>query len=461
MSESRALKGDMTQGNPAKLILAFSVPLLFGNVLQQMYNMVDSIVVGNYVGTIALAAVGAGGPIIWMLVSLFMGIGNGASIIVSQYFGAGNLKKVSDTVDTIYTATIVGAIPLTIVGACLAGPMLKLIRTPDDTFADARLYMIIVFIGVIFTMGYNMNSSIMQSLGDSRTPLLLLAISCVINIVLDLFLVIVVQMGVAGVALATIIAQAISWITGIFLINRRFTFIHVNVLKFGFDKELFRQIIRLGLPAGLQQMLFSFGTLTLQSLVNSYGSNFIAGFNGANKIDMFAFFPTQSFGMALTTYVGQNIGAGKLDRVKSGLKATLQMSIVTGIGAMAIVLIGGPTMMRLFSQDPQVIEAGMIYLRPVMYGYLLFAVQNTFLSVLRGAGDMVFPMITSILSLWLFRLPAAYLYTSLWGKEALFYCYGTGWLIGMIMSMIYYFRGSWKKKAVVSRTEDEPVPEEA
>ena len=461
MSEAQALRGDMTRGNPAKLILAFSIPLLFGNILQQMYNMVDSIVVGNYVGTIALAAVGAGGPIIWMMVSLFMGIGNGASIIISQYYGAGDLKKVSDTVDTIYTATMVGAIPLTIAGVCLSGPMLRLIRTPADTFADARLYMIIVFAGVIFTMGYNMNSSIMQSLGDSKTPLLLLAISCVLNIVLDLVLVIQVGMGVAGVAVATIIAQAVSWIAGIYLINRRFTFINVNLLKFGYDRYLFRQIIRLGLPAGLQQMLFSFGTLTLQSLVNSYGSSFIAGFNGANKIDMFAFFPTQSFGMALTTYTGQNIGAGKMERVKSGLKATLHMCIVTGLAAMAIVLLGGPTMMRLFSQDPEVIEAGMIYLRPVMYGYLLFAVQNTFLSVLRGAGDMVFPMVTSILSLWLFRLPTAYLYTSLWGKEALFFCYGTGWLIGMTMSMIYYISGKWKAKAVVSAPVDEPSPEEA
>ena len=244
-----------------------------------------------------------------------MGIGNGATVIISQYFGAGDLKKVSDTVDTIYTTGIVGALPISVIGILLSGPLLRLINTPDNTFFDARLYMIIIFAGTIFSLGYNLNSAIMQSLGDSKTPLFLLAIACGLNVVLDLLFVIVFHWGVAGVAVATILAQAISWIVGIFLINRKYEYIHVNLLKFFFDKGLFQKIIGLGLPAGLQQMLFSVGTLALQSLVNGYGSDFMAGFNGANKIDMFAFFPAQSFGMALTTFVGQNIGAGKMHRV--------------------------------------------------------------------------------------------------------------------------------------------------
>ena len=256
MSESKGIRGDMTAGSPMRLILAFSIPLLLGNVLQQMYNMVDSIVVGNYVGTTALAAVGTGFPIIYMMVALFMGIGNGATVIISQYFGAGDLKKVSDTVDTIYTTGIVGALPVSVVGILLSGPLLRLINTPDNTFFDARLYMIIIFAGTIFSLGYNLNSAIMQSLGDSKTPLFLLAIACGLNVVLDLLFVIVFRWGVAGVAVATILAQAISWIVGIFLINRKYEYIHVNLLKFFFDKGLFQKIIGLGLPAGLQQMLF-------------------------------------------------------------------------------------------------------------------------------------------------------------------------------------------------------------
>ena len=286
MSESKGIRGDMTADSPMRLILAFSIPLLLGNVLQQMYNMVDSIVVGNYVGTTALAAVGTGFPIIYMMVALFMGIGNGATVIISQYFGAGDLKKVSDTVDTIYTTGIVGALPVSVIGILLSGPLLRLINTPDNTFFDARLYMIIIFAGTIFSLGYNLNSAIMQSLGDSKTPLFLLAIACGLNVVLDLLFVIVFHWGVVGVAVATILAQAISWIVGIFLINRKYEYIHVNLLKFFFDKGLFQKIIELGLPAGLQQMLFSVGTLALQSLVNGYGSDFMAGFNGANKIDI-------------------------------------------------------------------------------------------------------------------------------------------------------------------------------
>lgn len=206
MSESKGIRGDMTAGSPMRLILAFSIPLLLGNVLQQMYNMVDSIVVGNYVGTTALAAVGTGFPIIYMMVALFMGIGNGATVIISQYFGAGDLKKVSDTVDTIYTTGIVGALPVSVVGILLSGPLLRLINTPDNTFFDARLYMIIIFAGTIFSLGYNLNSAIMQSLGDSKTPLFLLAIACGLNVVLDLLFVIVFRWGVAGVAVATILA---------------------------------------------------------------------------------------------------------------------------------------------------------------------------------------------------------------------------------------------------------------
>ena len=230
MSESKGIRGDMTAGSPMRLILAFSIPLLLGNVLQQMYNMVDSIVVGNYVGTTALAAVGTGFPIIYMMVALFMGIGNGATVIISQYFGAGDLKKVSDTVDTIYTTGIVGVLPISVIGILLSGPLLRLINTPDNTFFDARLYMIIIFAGTIFSLGYNLNSAIMQSLGDSKTPLFLLAIACGLNVVLDLLFVIVFHWGVAGVAVATILAQAISWIVGIFLINRKYEYIHVSLL---------------------------------------------------------------------------------------------------------------------------------------------------------------------------------------------------------------------------------------
>lgn len=285
MSSQQSSHGmtDMTQGRPARLIFFFALPLLVGNIFQQLYNMVDSIVVGRYVGTIALAAVGTGFPLIFMLSSLFMGLGIGATVMVAQYYGAQDHEKVRRTVDTIYTALVVGTIPLTVIGLLLTDPLLWLMNVPADTMADARTYVLIVFGGIVGTLGYNVNAGILQGLGDSRTPLLFLAIACVINIVLDLTFVIVFDMGVAGVAIATIIAQIFSWIFGIFYINRKYPMLQIHPFSFRFDRQLFSQLIRLGIPAGIQQALFSLGIMTLQALVNRYGADFIAGFNGCKQ----------------------------------------------------------------------------------------------------------------------------------------------------------------------------------
>ena len=302
----------MTSGSPYRLILSFTMPLLLGNIFQQLYNMVDSVVVGNVIGDKALAAVGTGFPIIFMLSSLFMGIGTGATIMISQFYGARDLERVNQTVNTIYTALIIGIIPLSLIGIFLSEPLLHMMKVPDDgTLEMAKTYMIIIFIGVIGNLGFNINAGILQGFGDSRTSLLFLMIATVINIVLDLVLTITIPMGVAGVALATIIAQIVSWLFGVFYINRHYDFISIRPHKFYFQKELFFQAMRLGIPSGIQQALFSIGIMFMQSLVNSYGSSFMAGFNGANKIDTFAFLPVQSLSNALTTYTGQNIDVYK------------------------------------------------------------------------------------------------------------------------------------------------------
>ena len=322
--EKKTTSIDMTSGSPYRLILSFTMPLLLGNIFQQLYNMVDSVVVGNVIGDKALAAVGTGFPIIFMLSSLFMGIGTGATIMISQFYGARDLERVNQTVNTIYTALIIGIIPLSLIGIFLSEPLLHMMKVPDDgTLEMAKTYMVIIFIGVIGNLGFNINAGILQGFGDSRTSLLFLMIATVINIVLDLVLTITVPMGVAGVALATIIAQIVSWLFGVFYINRHYDFIKIRPHEFYFQKELFFQAMRLGIPSGIQQALFSIGIMFMQSLVNSYGSSFMAGFNGANKIDTFAFLPVQSLSNALTTYTGQNIGAGNQHRVKEGLKASL------------------------------------------------------------------------------------------------------------------------------------------
>lgn len=254
---------DMTQGSPARLILFFALPLLVGNMFQQLYNMVDSIVVGRFVGSTALAAVGTAFPVVFLLSSMFMGLGIGAMVMVSQFYGAGDAERLKATIDTIYTALIVGIVPLSIVGILVSRPIIALLAVPADTADQCWIYMVIVLGGLIGSLGYNANSGILQGLGDSKTPLLFLVIACIINIVLDLLFVVVFHWGVAGVAIATIIAQAFSWIFGIFYINKKYPQIHIHPFCFKFDKALFGQIVKLGVPAGVQQALFSFGVMAM------------------------------------------------------------------------------------------------------------------------------------------------------------------------------------------------------
>lgn len=456
--EKRTSSIDMTSGSPYRLIISFTLPMLLGNIFQQLYNMVDSIVVGNVIGDQALAAVGTGFPIIYMLSSLFMGIGTGATVMISQYYGARDLEKVDHTINTIYMALLVGVVPLTLIGVFLSEPLLRLMQVPDDgTLEMAKTYMIIIFIGVIGNLGFNINAGILQGFGDSRTSLLFLMIATVMNIVLDLAFTIPIPMGVAGVALATIIAQIASWLFGVFYINRRYDFIRIRPRRSNFRKTLFVQAMRLGIPSGIQQALFSIGIMFMQSLVNSYGSTFMAGFNGANKIDTFAFLPVQSLSNALTTYTGQNIGAGNQHRVKEGLKASVIMSVVCCLVVGALLYPTSAFMMRMFSQNPEVIDAGVAYLHGVLPFYFLLALSFMFNSVLRGAGDMLVPMISSFISLWLARLPAAYLLAYFFEKETIYYSYAIGWALGVIISGLYYATGKWKNKSIVARTQKEEL----
>lgn len=436
----------MTEGNAFKIILAFAFPMLIGNVFQQLYNMVDSIVVGNYVGKIALAAVGTGFPIIFLMSALFIGIGIGATILISQFIGAGDIDNVRKTSQTIYTAMILSAIPISIIGIVFCEPILLLINTPPNVLPMAKQYMLVIFAGMIGSFGFNINAGILQGFGDSKSSLLFLAIATVINIVLDLLFVIVFNWGVRGVAIATIIAQACSWVFGMIYMKRKYEILNFQITKFYFDKEIFKKILKLGLPTGIQQALFSVGIMSMQSIVNGYGSDFMAGFNAANKIDTFAFMPIQSFANAVTTFTGQNIGAGRLDRVHKGTVAAITMSLI--ISALALVVIPlGPFILKMFSSDPAVIDAGMIYLSNVMPLFLLLAIVFTLNAVIRGAGESVIPMIGSLISIWLGRIPAAYYIAANIGKEYLFYSYGVGWVLWLLISGPYYLSGRWKAKS--------------
>jgi putative MATE family efflux protein len=365
---------NMTVGSPAGHIFYFALPLLAGSFLQQLYNMVDSWVVGNYVGDAALAAVGVGAPVIFMFASLFMGLSTGGTVVIAQFYGAGQPERVRDAIDTIYTALVAAAIPVTLFAVAMVKPLLTMLQVKSDAYHDAWLYLIIVCAGIIGTIGYNINSGILSGLGNSRTTLLFLLISSVINIVLDLVLVIVCGMDVAGVAIATIIAQICSWLFGLWYINKKYPHIAIRPFCFRFDRQLFRQIMGIGLPAGIQMSLVAIGSMVVMSKINSFGKEFTAAYNVGSKIDSMIFLPIQSLSTAVTAFVGQNIGAKKPDRVRQGIRITVLSSVVWSLMCLVVIPLG-PMLVSFFSDTPLVISSGVNYLKCITPFYIPFAVM--------------------------------------------------------------------------------------
>ncbi len=441
---------DMTKGSPAKLVVRFTIPLLFGNVLQQMYNIVDSIVVGNFVGSDALAAVGNSFIVMFLLFSLFAGVGMGATILISQFKGADNKEKIQTTVDTMYIFMLIGGSIIGIVGFIFAPFFLQLLNTPEGVLTDMSVtYLRTVFLGTLATFGYNMNNSILQGLGDGKSSLLFLAISTVINIVLDLLFVAVFGMGVFGVALATIISQSFAFIFGIFYINKKIALFKIAFTKMQFSGEILKKSLTIGLPAGLQNILVSLGVMVLQRLVNSFGSDFMAGYSAAAKVDAFVFMPIMSFSMAMTTYVGQNVGAKRLDRVKQGVRSTLAITIGMSIVLCVLSIVFGEFLLRAFTDDADVIFVGQEYIRRIMPCFPLLSIIFVLNASVRGAGETVIPMVCTLVSFLGARVPSAYIYTHFFGEYNMFWCFGTGWLVGVIIIVPYYLSGRWKNKKLI------------
>ena len=436
---------NMTVGSPAGHIFYFALPLLLGSFLQQLYNMVDSWVVGNYAGDASLAAVGVGYPVIFMFTSLFMGLSGGGTVVIAQFYGAGNMGRVRDTVDTVYTAFMASAIPITLLALGLVKPVLLLMQVRADAWAESWLYLTVVSAGLVGAIGYNLNAGILGGLGNSRTTLLFLAISSVMNIVLDLVFVLGLGMGVLGVALGTIISQAFSWLFGLFYINRRYPAIAIRPFCRRFDRALFRQIMGIGLPAGIQMSLVALGAMVVMSKINSFGKEFAAAYNVGSKLDSLAFLPVQSLSNAVTAFVGQNTGAKRPDRVRRGIRMTVAASVVWS--AVMLVLIPlGPTLVGFFSDTPAVIHSGTVYLRCIMPFYVLFSVMFCLNNAMRGAGDSLFPMLDVIFSLILVRVPAVYWFADHYGPDYMYYGVGVGWCVGFTLSVVYYLSGRWRRK---------------
>lgn len=444
---------DMTVGSPAGHIVLFALPLLAGSFLQQLYNMVDSWVVGNYVGDAALAAVGVGFPVIFMFTSLFMGIANGGTVVISQYYGAGKLDRVHDAVDTIYTAFVAAALPVTLLALALVKPLLAVLRVDPAAYHEAWAYLMIVCGGLVGTIGYNTNAGILNGLGNSRTTLLFLSVAAVMNIGLDLALVLLAGWGVVGVAVGTVVSQTFSWLFGLFYINRRYPQIAIHPFCFRFDRVLFRQVMTIGLPAGLQMSLVSLGAMAVMSKVNSYGKAFTAAYNVGSRLDQMAFLAVQSLTNAVTAFVGQNTGAKKPERVRRGVRAAAAMSAGWCLAMTALLTALAPQLVGAFSPEADVIRSGVSYLRCIMPFYVLFGTFYILNGAMRGAGDSVFPMVNVLLSLILVRVPVVYLLANRFGPGAMYYGIGIGWCVGFTLCVIYYLSGRWKRHGSLAEAE--------
>ena len=440
---------NMTVGSPAGHLLHFALPLLLGSFLQQLYNMVDSWVVGNFVGDSALAAVGVGWPVVFMFSSLFMGLANGGTVVIAQFYGADKMDRVRDAVDTIYTAFTFAAIPVTLFSVAMVKPLLVILRVDPAAYDDTALYLLVVCAGIIGTIGYNLNSGILGGLGNSRTTLLFLVISTGINITLDLVFVLVFHWAVFGVAFATIIAQICSWLFGLFYINRNYPDIAIRPFCRRFDSELFRQILSIGLPAGLQNSLVAIGSMAVLSKINSFGEVYTAAYNVGSKIDSLTFLPIQSLSIAVTSFVGQNIGAKRLDRARQGIRVTVAAALVWSTVCLVIIPIG-PQLIAIFSDTPAVMAAGGRYLLCVMPFYIPFSVMFSLNNAMRGAGDSMFALIDVILSMILVRVPVVYVLANAFGPDYMFLGIGVGWSVGCLLSVLYYFFGRWKRHGALT-----------
>ena len=432
---------DMTSGSIIKQIVLFSLPLMFGNIFQMLYNTVDSIVVGNYVSTQALAAVGSTTMIINMLVFFFNGFSVGAGVVISRFFGAKEFDRFHKAIETTMAATFILCVVLTIVGILGVKPMLRFMDTPDDVFADATTYLTIYFLGFSGLLIYNMGSGILRAIGDTIRPLYFLILTSVLNIILDLAFVKGLHFGIEGVAYATIISQFVSAILIMVLLITSRDVYRLTLRDLKVDPDIIRLIVMVGLPAGVQSVITAFSNVFVQSYVNYFGSACMAGWSSYNKLDSFIMLPMQSMAMAATTFVSQNVGAGKIKRAEDGTRVSIILSLLTtGLIALLLYIFARPAI-RMFSAEEAVIEYGALFIHTNVFFLLFNCINHTLAASLRGRGDSKGPMIIMLSTFVVLR--QIYLFTITHyvanTPKLVGFGYPVGWMSCCLVEVNYYF----------------------
>lgn len=435
---------DMTTGSIWKRMVSFAVPVFLGNLCQQLYNAVDSVIVGKFVGKQALAAVASSGNLIFMMTGFFMGLFIGAGIVIAQYFGARNYEKVRSAVHTDIAFALCCGVLLTLLGVFFAPTILTWMRTPADVLSTSILYFRLYFLGSLATILYNAGMGILQAVGDSRSPLYYLVISSVVNVALDLLFVGAMDMGVAGAAVATVISQVVSAVLCIIKLTRSDGPYRLEIKRIGFDLPLLKKITSQGVPSGVQNSIIAIANVVVQSNINTFGSDAMAGCGSYSKVEGFVFLPITAFAMALTTFIGQNLGAGQFDRAKQGARIGIlcSMAMAELIGVALFFL--APYAMRLFNDDPAVVAIGVrqSHIEALFFCFLAFA--HGVSAVLRGAGRAQVPMYTMLGCWCILRVSYITLALKVWPDIAtIFWAYPITWSVSCVVFLIYYLKADW------------------
>ncbi len=431
---------DMTQGSITKHLINFSLPLLLGNLFQQLYNMVDTWVVGNYVSNEAFSAVGTVGPVINTLIGFFLGLSSGAGVVISQYYGAGREEKVRQAVHTALMLTLVLSVVFTAAGIAMTPLMLQLMKTPAEVAPEQAAYLRIYFAGVMGLLLYNMGSGILRAVGDSRRPFYFLVVSAVLNTVLDLLFVIKFHMGVEGVAYATIIAQAVSALLTLWVLMRAEGGIRLELRALRLTWSVLRQIVAVGIPAALQMAITAFSNVFVQSYINYFGPDCMSGWTAYTKVDQLVILPVQSISMANTTFVGQNLGVGDTPRAKKGVRISLWLSVAVTAVLLIPVLLFAPDLTAFFNSKAEVVSYGALLLRLLSPFYFFFCINQIYAGALRGAGNSQMPMWIMLGSFVVFRQIYLYIMSNYISNEIIpiALSYPAGWFVCSVATLLYY-----------------------
>ena len=441
---------DMTEGSITRHIINFALPLLIGNIFQQLYNTVDTWVVGNYVSNEAFSAVGTVGPIINMLIGFFSGLASGAGVVISQYYGAHREEDVQKAVHTSILLTLFMAVVFTAIGLAMIPPMLRLMNTPEDVFPQSTTYLTIYFSGLIGLMLYNMGAGILRAVGDSQRPFYFLVLCAILNTVLDLLFVLVFKMGVEGVALATIISQAVSAVLILIVLMRSNSCIKFSPKKLKADWMLLKKIFRVGIPAAIQMAITSFSNVFVQSYINYFGADCMSGWTAYSKVDALIFLPMQSIGMASTTFVGQNLGKNQVERAKEGVRKSLILCVISVIIIMIPLMVFSAPIVSFFNQKPEVIEYGTLLLRWLTPFYLLSCFNQIYSGALRGAGNSKAPTVIMLSTFVVFRQVYLFIMSRVCNEIIpIAMGYPAGWFLCSLITTIYFHKVPLNKNRLV------------